>query len=1458
MGMTPAQFKVFQLMELDNDYPMTPGQLVLVALDEGYIAALNKSEPIVDLDGPSPANGNTGVLSYSGPRLNPDRVAARLVVADDRMGGNGSYSGVAGAGAHNDDSLGGAFAQNQATLTVGRRNALMASLAVAAASEAMSGVGGNISGGSGGGGGGGGSRGIGSPLKGGVGVDAHVSAGGGFTSPAAEQALSPYRHQNSTHSYQDDVVVARTARRLYTLRRVAARAVARKLTLGAFSAPPPPTTPLLGGAGSLPQNRLLDGGETSAASSSSSGGGGGAFDDAFFASEESGAITLDVDLVALQSNDPAGGGPAKRRMPEGGDGSGGGTGGGGGGGMYKWFEKAMGGWGSGGPAPLTNPDCPSARLAYEIRCVYAKERREGYFDEVALRTSILAFAVLVFGRSGAFCSTDAKSAAGYRSGSIPQHKLKVEFDRERWVAKGLSFRTPAVIRLARDVASTEHLASFACTCFLSSPAAQGGLKPPNPSTNNLPPTLDLMALALDLTSTTPLPAFGTLQSKLASTLHSANVFPCLNEPPVDLASSGYTITSALAPLDAAARAPSTVAPAAGEKPTPTPVMVAALRALLMAATDMSGVGESRGGGGKQQPWRPALIEPSPLYTVRVASAATHDPHLIHVVFGVIALRLNDGEKHWQYAYRGLLLLRELLLRGSPRVLALSMSFIPLLKFLIHPIRSLAVKAGYCGEDLGGQSESSTYIQAANVCSLRAAGSGDWALAPSAAAASAAAFSPYGEAVTPPSPAPVVNSNAAAATSGAGPPLPGLIFGKPPHTSSNPAGLSWRQGRHLVSRHAGRVYLLLCSPRRWLVERSLAGGFSRWTGSAPSSHPLPLPGLAIESIAAIGATFYPSGWAPTLASPFPDTMHLSTSLDVRAAEDPQLVGDDWGSVPYQVILPTTTTSSNNAGGVKKQPPNSPLSAASWRTTPVLTGALNPPPPPPPVPEGIPPPPPLGAPVQASVAPWSVVHKVACPPILSSDSPAFNVLAERWGVPSLSSPIQQQQQQQQPFLLRSAYEESALRSSPDSPPWAVTRGASGGENVSFQVLRATTMAAANRLPRANYGGVGVAPTTSFTSPLRPPAGGGGGGGRREETTTAQQQGHLLGAVGGGGAGESLVQKSPSFSHFSAFDESTLGQVFGLSSAATEDSFHNDLPPHSALPPTHIHIKTTNEFDLSPIHAKGTSKESAHSVDPFDLGILAPPSSSTLSSQSSAVATPPQSSSFPLPPSSDPFSLDAFALREASEKSKKEGKQQKISSAALLDDFLFGGAPSTTPAAKKLQQNQSFPTTATLLDPAPPLSSTSSCSATPVTENQQCTVSAQPQQPRSRAGSRPSLSSVFAPLAERVPTSGSSSRTQSPNLEAVSGVIEEVHTADLCAPAGPTSATPNKPSEAEIAASFALPPTPSTPVFDFEFVPSEFDFSPDPAIADTVARTSAALESELKALAFAGFNLPSPLPK
>ena len=241
MGMTPAQFLEFQRLELHASQPIKPGQILLVALDEGYVAALNGAEPLVDFDGAAPGNGNTGGVSYCGPRCTPEGEAVRFAETAGEAAVAAAAAAAASATAASAAALGDSnFALNQATLTVGRRDMLMAAMA----SRALDAVArGNGAGGAGGAGGA-----VSPQSKAAVALAAAVAAGGAegeaeallhYNSAAVEAALSPYHSHASTHAYLDGVVIARTARKLYTQRRVQDRRISRREIAQIFSAEAP-------------------------------------------------------------------------------------------------------------------------------------------------------------------------------------------------------------------------------------------------------------------------------------------------------------------------------------------------------------------------------------------------------------------------------------------------------------------------------------------------------------------------------------------------------------------------------------------------------------------------------------------------------------------------------------------------------------------------------------------------------------------------------------------------------------------------------------------------------------------------------------------------------------------------------------------------------------------------------------------------------------------------------------------------------------------------------------------------------------------------------------------------------------------------------------------------------------------------------------------------------------------
>lgn len=194
----------------------------------------------------------------------------------------------------------------------------------------------------------------------------------------------------------------------------------------------------------------------------------------------------------------------------------------------------------------------------------------------------------------------------------------------------------------------------------------------------------------------PPPNFATIARKLYAALLATGVYDSMNDaqPPAGasdpsatgVAGTPHTVATALSSLAFAAgcasyttgRSPSL--PPHLPDPTP-PVVITALRALLTAATSAT------------------LVPDESAYNiVHVAAAATHDPLLLPVVLGVLWARINDAaDKHWQHGYKAMVLLYALLRVGSPRVHTLAIAFLPLLRFLMHPLRVLGVRSGYISE-----------------------------------------------------------------------------------------------------------------------------------------------------------------------------------------------------------------------------------------------------------------------------------------------------------------------------------------------------------------------------------------------------------------------------------------------------------------------------------------------------------------------------------------------------------------------------------------------------------------------------------------------------------------------------------------------------------------------------------------------------------------------------------------
>ena len=795
---------------------------------------------------------------------------------------------------------------------------------------------------------------------------------------------------------------------------------------------------------------------------------------------------------------------------------------------------------AGGPSS----DDPCARLAYEVRQIYARERKEGCFDEPALMAAVLAFVAVVFGRTTDFVTVEgtadlavgssktmaAAGAGGGGGSSSPTAPpaLEPRFAKEDFVRLGLAALGPKYAngplgRLLEEVQHSQTLQAFACDAYLRQVAARrdantaggsgprlnvvdaalaeatsgahsgisgtgsvgatagssysgisgsgGGTIGSNSSYNHHASfgaggsyggggtfgsggsgggtygagSTAAAALLAGVTA-----SYGAVLRRTSQVLTSAltatgtgtgSVVP--DHPLPDLpagsmgsdrgiAGSQYSLTTALAGL---AWSGGTVAASSGglrppalamtSLPDPPPaVVVTALRTLLTAVTVPAS--------------QPLPEDPSPQTIARILIGASHDPALLPVVLGVLWARLNDcADKHWAQGYRALHLLDLLLRCGSPRVLALSLPFLPLLRFLMHPIRTLAVRAGYCAEEMGAQAHTAAIVAAANVVARGRKG----------------LFGGVG------------GSGAGSGSSVT--PVSGLTLAPSadPHLSS----LSPRDGAVLVARAAGRVYCLLNSPQRWMRERALAAGPVALSNGAPLPLPLPWPLTPLHASECPGAAGCPPGWLPSQTAPHPPSMPPPPLPLTSHALTPALTSVASGANTSTGGLEEGRAGGQWAGVPPPPPPVQGNAAAAAPAPPVAASG------------------PLGPPVQrqprATDAPWEQVHKVAIPPMTSSRARALTSLARQ----------QQQQQLGEGTIIRPSYVREAIAaaragtSDAGTACSAVADGSSAGKDGSQTKPVFTSLSAALKA-----GPVLLLPQTS--------RGGGGGGGGNSITSTS----------------------------------------------------------------------------------------------------------------------------------------------------------------------------------------------------------------------------------------------------------------------------------------------------------------------------------------------------------------------
>lgn len=803
IGTTPPQF-----VQLIEEYDGI-GELVLVALDEGYVACLNGALPLVDLDAAGNGGGGSagtgpgappGSVTYAGPKLSAERASQRASasgmdspVMPSSASGFSSALGFGGGNglAFGDGGEGGTStppAMDVSQMTVNRREG--AALAAATQGAVLAGMAG------------------------------------------VEMALSPFHSYTRSHAYDDEVVTARAYRRAYMARRAEGRRKAKERLLALFSGPPggkeasrrasgakglasvfaPPSE---GGRSAEPGDGTPSGASTPSLDSELDG----------FWAEESGTVVLNVDLQNMTSKGTDAS-TARRRLPaKGAPSSSGATSGG-----TSALARSL------GISKLTgrltalvtggaSTDCPGALLAHEVRECYAREKREGAFDETGLTAAFLAFVGVVFARLPEYVQQ--------APGGV------VRFNKEDFTKSSAGSRFPTIARLLEEVQQTQLLQVFAhdVSILLTAAREASGGMPGNGYSHN--GKLDCVEL-LFAESVTALASAGAFSANTASSgagggmsaayasvqRRMASALAGLVEPLTDcprvgdgpgVAGTYHTASTALAGVayagtctSAVSYAPPPGALPQGLTPAPMPVVVTALRALLTAATSVS-----------------SLPEESPAQVARLACAASHDPHLLHVVLGVVWARMNEcSDKNWPQGVRALQLLAALLRTGSPRVLSLSVGFIPLLRFLMHPIRAYAVRAGYFAEDLGGKADACGYVQGANVLS-RSKTRGLF--------------------------------GAASALS------PGVTLSTAPGANTL-AGIPVKEGLLLVARAAARCYTMLASPRRWLLERAVAAGPAMIANGTPLGGPFLYPLVPLIAVSAPASASYPPGWLPSAQQP----------------------------------------------------------------------------------------------------------------------------------------------------------------------------------------------------------------------------------------------------------------------------------------------------------------------------------------------------------------------------------------------------------------------------------------------------------------------------------------------------------------------------------------------------------------------------------------------------------------
>ena len=1128
IGLTTEQFT-----SINDEYEL--GEIVLVSLDEGYIVALNGSLPLVDFDGVNISNGNSGVLSYSCPKISSETAAARASVLSGSHGLGFSVSSLTSSSSSssslvsfsstssvtfsssmtlssssatlsnmtqeqhiNDLSVSSTRMDDMSLYSIGKREgSALASIGRRDASglaASASSIANSIT-----------------SIPPSSSISISESAKAMAANAAIDSVLSPFHSINRSHSYDEEVVLARAHRLAFINRRIRTRRTLNEKIAMLYMRSLKRTSSNFRGevksSASL-KERGGRGGGKGGSGGDKRGSLKGLFDEfvdtevdvsheehddedeeeddnevssiaavrasltqadtTSFATDhaEAGTTNLSIDIHNLVSGRLG----ARRRPPprksapstnsttitssaatlspsQSTSSS-----------SMTLTQSIMSatkiGIALATGAPTT--DCPAAKLAFELRNIYTKERKEGFFDEAAVYAVFLSFVAIVFGGANSFVTVEGNSeeelvrvlsvvnptAADKRAAEELYLKLHPRFSKEDFVRLS-SIKHSTITRLLDEAMHSQVVYAFICDFYVhaielraaASVAAVGSATVSQTSVlvNGKVNIVDI-ALSEALLRHTKHGSFGKRTSVIGTSSGSigsaSSMAQLVSEPPpftsvhkrllsallelyepiADGASaiggsnggvcgSGHSVSSALSSLTYAstcvtanfAKTPQALMSAAtGGLGEAHPVIcVTALRALVngltlagwkldeptihqavvpsssssLSSSSSSGsahsssssssssatssTGTSAFGSGSSMlstPLPTALIPSSTSlitssHAIRLLCAATFDPHLIHIVLGSLWARLNDAtssssdaSRHWQQRFKALGILMCLLKYGSSRVMSLAgSSFLPLLKFFMFPMRPFAVKAGYVAEKLSTNADTYMLSQSANVFSKSF---------PTRYAASSLVL------------------------------IPGLLLCPERHVQFTQEAL--REGAFLVAQRAAAAYLLIVSPRKWLVERAVTlgpgGTISR---GIPLSLPLPFPLVNAAAALVPSSESFPIGWMPTLQQPALPFINAQAV----AGDGPlgiQLHGDVSAHPAFPIFQHNAFSPSISAKLVHD--PSSTLTFSSSSSSSSSSSL-----------------PPLEKQPRAALAAFDIVHKRAAPPMSSSHSVALSKIA-----------------------------------------------------------------------------------------------------------------------------------------------------------------------------------------------------------------------------------------------------------------------------------------------------------------------------------------------------------------------------------------------------------------------------------------------------------------------------------